>query len=605
MTSLHSSHSLGGGGSGMGGGSGGGGGGGGAPHAAALPSPPNLDAAAKQAAIDTFARRGLTLPGYIDNSHTLRDRTLVLRPAHGPSAGGGSGAAHASVAAGHGAAVTASASATHPGVGILSLSWSADGRRLASCGSTTFSPAGPPPPPTAQSASTAAAIAAATEEKSIIRIWTPEFSTDARSTVELRDHSGHIEQVTFSPVNLDLLASTGYDKTVKMWDTRSTGSAGGIGSADVRTTGASNGSRPSSKPSLSIPTRSRNLNMQFHPSGNYVAVGDRMDDVTLYDIRAGRELGYISKDSPFQINRFTWSASGDLFFLTCGNGEIRILDSRSLSTHSAGDSGSALPKKTQGGDVLDWPLLHTIAAHLSIAHNVQLDPLGRALISSGQDACVNLFSTASPYSATAFASMRYDDYEDAHQPHTAYYSSSSFSSASTSRPAQVNGSHANHPGLISPPTKRAFLSPDYTLMHSFTEFETPAHAVGFSADGELWAAGGEQGWVEVASTAAPHASLLRLPYPLGSIKAIAFNPAASHPGRAHVLAYAGDENGEAVRSYAAGGSGGGGGGGGSGGGSGGGGGGDTSVGPSMAALGSARGLGAGGTIRIVGLKGPS
>ncbi|CAD6892146.1 unnamed protein product [Tilletia caries] len=554
---------------GGGGGSGGGGGGGGSSSSgpgsnAGLPAPPSIDLAAKQAAIETFARRGLTLPAFITNSTTLRERSLILRPALGPSAAAGN---HGSASAGGAANATTSA------FSVLSLSWSPDGCRLASCGNTTVSPHGPAPPPTAAlSASASAANAAAAAERSLIRIWTPEFSTDARSTLELRGHTDYIEQVAFSPVSVDLLASTGFERTVKVWDTRTTGSSG--------TADGKGSSRPASKHVLSIPTRNRNLNMKYHPSGNYIAIGDRMDDVTLLDIRTGKELGYISKDAPYQINRFTWSASGDLFFLTCGNGEIKILDSRSLNTLSS-DSSAELPRRREGGDVLDWPLLHTIAAHHNIAHNVQLDPLGRFILSSGADACVNLFTTASPYSATAFASMRYDDDSDDDDRHP--YNS-------TDDNHQTNG-HVFSSSSASLRT-RAFLPPDYTLSHSFTEFESPAHAVDFSADGEMWAAGGDQGWVEVASTAAPHASLLRLPYPLGTIKSIAFNPAASHPGRAHILAYAGEENPEALRSFAMGGGDGSGSGAGSG----------ATGGPTMLAMGNARGAGAGGTIRIVGLK---
>lgn len=47
--------------------------------------------------------------------------------------------------------------------------------------------------------------------------------------------------------------------------------------------------------------------------------------------------------------------------------------------------------------------------------------------------------------------------------------------------------------------RSGFLPPDFTLVNSFTEFDSPAQAVGFSADGEMWAAGGDQGWVEVVS----------------------------------------------------------------------------------------------------------
>ncbi|KAK0550583.1 hypothetical protein OC846_003598 [Tilletia horrida] len=539
--------------------------GGAASAASLLPVPPALDPVGKQKAIEAFARRELTLPSFITTPTTLRERSLVLRPAIGPSAASPSAAGgSASSSAGPGPAANhhSSIGATAPAFGVLSLSWAADGRRLASSGSNTVSPAGPPPPfpPASPLAATVAANqAAALEERSVIRIWTPEHSVDSRSTIELRGHTDHIEQVQYHPHSLDILASTGWDKTVKVWDTRIS---------------ASEGKKPS-KHVLDIQTRSRNLNMKYHPSGNYIAIGDRMDDVTLYDLRTGKELGYICKDELFQINRFTWSSSGDLFFLTCGNGEIRILNSRSLSALDASSTtaaadGAGLAKR---GDILDWPILHTISAHHAIARNVQLDPLGRFILSSGHDACVNLFTTASPYSTTAFATMLDADGD-----------------------FDFSSDHDD--------ARSGFLPPDFTLVNSFTEFDSPAQAVGFSADGEMWAAGGDQGWVEVASTTAPHTSLLRLPYTLGSVKAIAFNPNASHPTRAHVLAYAGEESADAVRSFATAAHGG-----------------ENvaaanaapssgsasaaPVGPTVSQIGAVRKFGFGGTIRIVGLKGSS
>ncbi|KAL9931589.1 hypothetical protein V8E36_009586 [Tilletia maclaganii] len=565
---------------------------------ASLPAPPALDTAARNAAIEQFARRSLNVPLYITSPATLRERSLVLKPAIGPSATSSSSSSSVGSNSAPGVVTTAASSlASIPAFGILALSWSPDGRRLASCGnsSSSHSATGAPPPPASAlsaSAAAAAANAAAAEERSTIRIWTPEYSTDTRSTIELRGHADYVEQVAYSPVSVDTLASISADRTLKLWDTRSAGSSGAASAAantGIKAPGSST-ARSANKASLSISMHGRPLNLRFHPSGNYIAIGDRSEDITLYDVRMGRDIGYIVRDPPCLLNRFTWSASGDLFFLTCGNGDIRIYDSRSLAAHS--DSGAELAKRTDGKHtVLDWSVDHTISgAHTAIAHNVQLDPLGRFILSSGNDACVNLFSTASPYSATAFASMHYgssglldDDDDDAAAPR---------------HPggAVANGLPSSTTASSSP--QRAFLPPDFTLVHSFTEFESSANAIGFSADGEMWAAGGDQGWVEVASTAAPHSSLLRLAYPLGSVKALAFNPAGSHPGRAHVLAYGGEENADAIRSFAMAGSG-------AGGGGASGSSGTDQVGPTMSQLGAARGAGAGGTIRIVGLRAQS
>lgn len=236
---------------------------------------------------------------------------------------------------------------------VRALGWSIDGRRLASSSSDRT-----------------------------IRIWTPEFSVDARATSELRGHTDGVEQITWDPTHPERLASASGDKTVKFWDVRS------------------------AKETNTIATPGPNINIAYHPRGSYVAVGDRDDTVSIIDVRAGKPLGLIrsygaSPDlaSPSakwisaereEINEFTWTPDGRLFVLGTGGGSVRILDARSIDVHMADEP---LPgTKAQPGPALHWPLVHTIVGHTATVFCVRVDPLGRYLATASADSTTALWS---------------------------------------------------------------------------------------------------------------------------------------------------------------------------------------------------------------------
>ncbi|CDW96962.1 hypothetical protein, partial [Sporisorium scitamineum] len=120
---------------------------------------------------------------------------------------------------------------------VRGLGWSIDGRKLATCGADRS-----------------------------IRIWVPERSIDHRASTELRGHTESVDQLVWHPLQPEVLASASADKTVRVWDVRS-------------------------KPSdTAITTPGANINIAYHPTGNYIAVGDKTDTVSIIDTRQNRIL---------------------------------------------------------------------------------------------------------------------------------------------------------------------------------------------------------------------------------------------------------------------------------------------------------------------------
>ncbi|RUS22342.1 WD40-repeat-containing domain protein [Jimgerdemannia flammicorona] len=68
-----------------------------------------------------------------------------------------------------------------------------------------------------------------------------------------------------------------------------------------------------------------------------------------------------------QVNEITWNHSGNLFYITTGQGHIRIFDYPSLE------------------------LLHTLEAHTANCYCLEVDPRGRYLATGSADAIVSLW----------------------------------------------------------------------------------------------------------------------------------------------------------------------------------------------------------------------
>ena len=212
---------------------------------------------------------------------------------------------------------------------IHTIGWNSDGKKLAS-GSTDQT----------------------------IRIYQPERSV---KDLELRGHTHNVDALDWHPSHPDKLCTVSLDKTLKIWDTRS------------------------HRPLLhSITTPGENLNVSWSHDGNYIAVGNKEDVLTILDVR--NNFAQESKKMDFELNESGWNLKNNLFFMTMGKsgiGACRIYDFPSFE------------------------LLHEVSAHTSSVQCLDFDPKGRYFALGSADALVSLWDLHELTCIKTFGKLEY------------------------------------------------------------------------------------------------------------------------------------------------------------------------------------------------------
>ncbi len=134
-----------------------------------------------------------------------------------------------------------------------------------------------------------------------VSLFTLQSQSNDRLSKEhtFKGHSDSVDQLCWHPFNADLLATASLDRTVRLWDARST------------------------KCVSSIQTKGENINICWSPDGNTIAVGNKEDLVTFIDTRNHKTR--CEQPFKFEVNEITWNNDNDLFFLTSGQGHVHVL----------------------------------------------------------------------------------------------------------------------------------------------------------------------------------------------------------------------------------------------------------------------------------------
>ena len=215
------------------------------------------------------------------------------------------------------------------------------------------------------------------------RVFDVEHGVQAGKEIELKGHSDSVDQVSWDPTAVDRLATISADKSLRLWDIR----AGSRCVANVAMSG-------------------ENINVNWHPDGTCLAVGNRDDVVSFVDARTHKVTR--TEKYPYEVNEIAWDASGDVFYLTTGLGTVEVLAYPELThlhtirAHTAGlycmAFDASRPRMALGSadalvslwDLDEFTCLRTFSRLSWPVRTVSFSHDGRFLASASEDLCVDV-----------------------------------------------------------------------------------------------------------------------------------------------------------------------------------------------------------------------
>ncbi|KAG0164674.1 hypothetical protein DFQ28_000130 [Apophysomyces sp. BC1034] len=187
------------------------------------------------------------------------------------------------------------------------------------------------------------------------RVWIPHRGTDIKYSMELKGHTDSVDQLDWDPTHPDRLATASCDKTVRIWDQRS-----GKCTAVVQTGG-------------------ENINICWSPDGNHIAVGDKSDTISIIDTRTFAILK--TQKHNMEVNEIAWNNANNLFYVTTGQGAIKVYEYPSLK------------------------LVQSLRGHTANCYCVETDPTNRYLAVGSADALVTLWDMKTYTCVRAFSEL--------------------------------------------------------------------------------------------------------------------------------------------------------------------------------------------------------
>ncbi|PIK44139.1 hypothetical protein BSL78_18991 [Apostichopus japonicus] len=172
-----------------------------------------------------------------------------------------------------------------------------------------------------------------------------------------KGHTDSVDQLCWHPSDPSLFVTASGDKTVRIWDWRS------------------------SKTIASISTKGENINICWSPDGQTIAVGNKEDLVTFIDFK-GSKIQY-EQQFKHEVNEISWNNDNDLFFLTSGQGSINVLSYPALKP------------------------LDMLNAHPANCICLKFDPTGKYFATGSADALVSLWDVAELVCVRTFSRLEW------------------------------------------------------------------------------------------------------------------------------------------------------------------------------------------------------